>query len=96
VGTGNTRFTKSGGGGMNSILYANEKRNIIIDNIKVDGLYYDSNQTSTPAKSAIKLDGTSNNSTIYNVQIYNASAYGLYLGLNSHHNTITNTQAYNN
>ncbi len=96
VGTGNTRFTKSGWGGMNSILYANDKHNIIIDTIKIDGLYYDINQTSTTAKSNIKLDGASNNSTLTNIQSYNSSQYGIYLGLSSHHNTITNAQVFNN
>jgi hypothetical protein len=81
---------------MNSILYANDKHNIIIDTIKIDGLYYDTNQTATTAKSNIKLDGASNNSTLTNIQSYNSSQYGIYLGLSSHHNTITNAQVFNN
>lgn len=96
IGTSDTRFTKSGWGGMNSILYADTKRNIIIDSIKVDALYFGGISTSTLAKSAIKFDGASNNSTIHNVQTYNAATYGIYLGLGSHHNTITNTQSFNN
>ncbi len=96
IGTGNTRFTKSGWGGLNSILYANDKHNIIIDSIKIDGLYYGSSQTSTPAKSAIKMDGSSNNSTFNALQAYNTSSYGIYLGALSHHNTVSNTQAFNN
>jgi len=94
IGNGNTRFTKSVWG-INSVLYANNKRNIIIDNIKFDALYY-SNTSSNAAQSAIKLDGASNNSTINNIQAYNASAYGIYLGLSSHHNTIINVQVFNN
>lgn len=94
--TTDTRFTKSGWGGMNSILYANNKRNIIIDNIKVDGLYFSIASTSTPAQTAIKFDGITNNSTINAVQAYNTSYYGIYLGLNSHHNTIMNSQFFNN
>ena len=92
-----TRFTKSGWGGLNSIFYANNKRNIIIDNIKVDGLYYNNTtQTSIAAQSAIKFDGASNNSTLNQVQLYNASSYGIYFGLGSHHNTLINSQIFNN
>lgn len=96
IGTPTTRFTKSGWGGMNSILYANNRHNIIIDTIKVDALYYAATQTSVAAQSAIKFDGANNNSTINNVQAYNASSYGIYLGLNSHYNTIINSQLFNN
>lgn len=39
IGNNNTRFTKSANGGIANMFYANNKRNIIIDNIKVDGLY---------------------------------------------------------
>ena len=96
VGNNDTEFTKSGMGGMKSLLYADNKHNIIIDNIKADAMYYNNTWLSPAAQSAIKFDGASNNSTINNVQAYNASAYGIYLGLNSHHNTIINTQAFNN
>ena len=82
---------------MDSILYANNKRNIVIDNIQVDGLYYNGgSQTSPAAQSAIKFDRASNNSTINNVEAYNSAAYGIYLGLSSHDNTISNTQVFNN
>jgi len=97
IGNSNTRFTKSSG--ISSILYASNKRNIIIDTIKVDGLYfslYGTTQTYWPTPVAIKLDGASNNSTINNAQVYNASLYGIYLGLGSHHNTIVNAQIFNN
>jgi len=94
IGNNDTRFTKQVGG-INSILYANNKRNIIIDTIKVDGVYYNS-IPSAPAKTAIKFDGASNNSTINNAQVYNNIQYGIYLGQGSHHNTIINTQAFNN
>jgi hypothetical protein len=65
--------------GQNSVLYANNKRNIIIDNIKVDATYFNNSIPSVSAQSAIKFDGASNNSTINNVQAYNAAAYGIYL-----------------
>lgn len=96
IGTPTTRFTKSGAG-TNALLYANNKHNIIIDTIKVDALYYNNaTQTSSAAQSAIKFDGANNNSTINNVQTYNATSYGIFLGLNSHHTTIINTQSFNN
>lgn len=81
---------------MNSIFYANNKHNIIIDTIKIDALYFNTLQTSVPAQSAIKFDGANNNSIIHHVQAYNASSYGIYFGLGSHHNTIINTQVFNN
>ncbi|MEI8009418.1 MAG: hypothetical protein WCI00_08975 [bacterium] len=58
---------------MNSIFYANNKHNIIIDTVKIDGLYFDVGSTSSPAHSAIKFDGANNNSTINNVQAYNTT-----------------------
>gem|GEM_PF-2495819 len=82
--------------GLQSVLYANNKRNIIIDTIKVDATYYNGTTPSASAQSAIQFDGTSNNTTINNVQAYNASLYGIFLGQGSHHNTIINTQAFNN
>jgi len=45
---------------------------------------------------AIKFDGTTNNTTINDVQVYNTAAYGIYLGLGSHHNTLMNVQTFNN
>lgn len=96
IGNNNTVFTKSNMLAVNSVLYANNKRNIIIDNIKVDGTYYNANVPSVSAQSAIKFDGSNNNSTINNVQAYNASSYGIYLGQGAHHNTIINSQAFNN
>ncbi len=96
IGTSATRFTKSGWGGMNSIFYANNKHNIIIDTVKIDGLYFDVGSTSSPAHSAIKFDGANNNSTINNVQAYNTTTDWIYLWLGSHHNTIVNTQVFNN
>lgn len=96
VGTPTTRFTKSNMVGLNSVLYANDKRNIIIDTIKADATYSNGTTPSASAQSVIKLDGASNNSTINNVQAYNASLYGIFLGQSSHHNTIINTQVFNN
>lgn len=96
IGNGATRITKSGMGNVGNMLYANNKHNIIIDNIKVDALYYSTALTSPAAQTAIKFDGATNNSTINNVQAYNAATYGIYFGLDSHHTTIMNTQAYNN
>ena len=96
IGNDNTRFTKSGRGGMATMLHADNKRNIIIDTIKIDGYYYDVMLSSTKMKTAIKFDGTTNNTTLNNVQIYNTSMYGMYLGLGSSYNTIMNTQAFNN
>ncbi len=96
IGNNDTKFTKESISGGN-ILYAYNKRNIIIDTIKVDGRYYDNNPTSSyRAKTAIKFDGTSNNNTINNAQVYNTSLYGIYLGQGSYNNTIMNTQAFNN
>jgi len=67
---------------MASILYANNKRNIIIDGIKVDSLYFFvPPYVSSAAQAAIKFDGATNNSTINNTQVYNSSLYGIYLGL---------------
>lgn len=40
IGNGKTKFTKNGGSGILSMLYAYNKRNIIIDSIKMDGLYH--------------------------------------------------------
>ena len=97
IGADNTIFTKTVAN--NSMFYANNKRNIIIDNIKVDGTYIvfwnimiPNNQVPT----AIEFDGASNNNTFNNVQVYNNSQYGIYLGLLSHHNTIINAQLFNN
>jgi parallel beta-helix repeat protein len=81
---------------MATMLHADNKRNIIIDTIKIDGYYYDVMLSSTKMKTAIKFDGTTNNTTLNNVQIYNTSMYGMYLGLGSSYNTIMNTQAFNN
>ncbi|MEI6671892.1 MAG: right-handed parallel beta-helix repeat-containing protein [bacterium] len=96
MGTPDTKFTKSGGGGLNSIFYANNKRNIIIDTIKIDGSYYNNSIYSLKTKYGIQFDGASNNNTFNAVQTYNNARYGIYLGLSSHHNTITNTQVFNN
>lgn len=96
IGTANTKFTKSGGGGLNSIFYANNKRNIIIDTIKIDGSYYNNSIYSLKTKYGIQFDGASNNNTFNSIQSYNNSQYGIYLGLSSHHNTIANSQIFNN
>ncbi len=95
VGTDTTRFTKNGWSGILGMLYADNKHNIIIDNIKVDAEYYGTNSVSWPAAVGIKLDGASNNNTLNNIQVYNTSEYGIYLGLGSHHNTIINAQIFN-
>ncbi len=96
VGNGETRFTKSGGGATTSILYANNKHNIIIDNIKVDAYYSNINNIPTgPAIMGIQFDGATNNTTINDVQVYNSAKYGIYFGQSSHHNTIINTQSFN-
>ena len=96
IGNNDTRFTKSSTVGISNMLYASNKRNIIIDSIKVDGLFYSTMLSSPKAQIAIKFDGTTNNNTINNAQVYNNSLYGIYLGLGSHHTTIINTQAFNN
>ena len=97
IGNNNTRFTKSANGGIANMFYANNKRNIIIDNIKVDGLYVGLwFHTNLAAEVAIRFAWATNNNTINNAQIYNNSQYGILLGLWSHHNTIINTQLFNN
>ncbi len=96
VGADDTIFTKLVATNM---LYANNKRNIILDNIKIDWTHIVVWSTMLPNNSvvtAIKFDGTTNNNTINDVQAYNTAAYGIYLGLGSHHNTLMNVQTFNN
>ncbi len=97
VGSNKTIFTKTIAN--NSLLYANNRHNIIIDNIKIDGTYINFYNTMLPngqVQTAIKLDGNTNNTTINNTQVYNNTAYGVYLWLWSHHNTLMNVQSFNN
>ncbi len=95
IGTKDTRFTKSGAGAIN-LLYANNQRNLIIDGIKVDWLYFGPGFTSSASYVGINFNGTTNNNTLNNVQIYNNTQYGIFLGLGSHHTTIINAQLFNN
>jgi parallel beta-helix repeat protein len=79
------------------MFYANGKHNLIIDSIKTDGKYYDSPPSSSATITmGIKFDGTTNNSTINNIQTFNDTQYGIYFGVGSHHNTIMNSQLFNN
>ncbi len=96
VGADDTIFTKLVASNM---LYANNKHNIIIDNVKIDWTHIVVWNTMLPNNSvvtAIKFNGTTNNNTINDVQAYNTAAYGIYLGLGSHHNTLMNVQTFNN
>ena len=95
VGTNDTKIVKTGPS-TNSIFYANNKRNIIIDNVKVDWTYYTTTPYYPQTKYGIQFDGASNNNTFNNIQVANNSQYGIYLGLSSHHNTIINAQIFNN
>ncbi len=96
IGTSNTKFDKTWLWGMNSLLYAYNKRNIILDTLSIDGLYYHAVAYSPAIRKWIFFDGANNNSTINNVQVYNTLWYGIFLGLGSHHNTIINSQTFNN
>jgi len=91
IGTTNTIF-ETDIYNIASVLYANNKRNIIIDNIKVNGLF----PWEWRSDIGIKLEWTSNNTTIHKTQVYNNRYYGIYLGLGSHHTTIMHTQSFNN
>ena len=96
IGNDHTRFTQNGWGGVKSILYADEKHNIILDSLKIDGYYSNINNIPTgPAIMGIQFDGATNNTTINDVQVYNSAKYGIYFGQSSHHNTIINTQSFN-
>lgn len=71
--------------------------NIIIENVKLDGLYYSNNGRSNGRSDmGINFAGATYNTTINQVQSYNHGQYGIFLGIASHHNTIINTQVYNN
>ncbi|MEI7919084.1 MAG: hypothetical protein WCH65_02475 [bacterium] len=76
VGTDGTKFSKNSAILIPSMIYANNKRNIIIDNIKINA----STMYGNPIQTAIKFDGATNNSTINAAQVYNTSLYGIYLG----------------
>ncbi len=89
IGKPTTRFTKTSAG--NSILYADTKRNIIIDTVKIDA-----NLAPYMAQSALRMDNSTNNSTFNTIKTFNASSYGMYFGIGSHHNTIINSQTFNN
>ncbi|MEI8091400.1 MAG: hypothetical protein WCG98_04085 [bacterium] len=54
------------------MLYADGKRNIILDNLKLDGRYFNNNgSTNGDADIGVFFDGASNNTTINQVQSYN-------------------------
>ncbi|HBB04303.1 TPA: hypothetical protein DCZ39_05430 [Patescibacteria group bacterium] len=56
IGNKDTRFTKSNILGMSGMLYANNKRNLIIDGVKIDGFYFSSMLSSPKAQMAINFD----------------------------------------
>ena len=96
VGNANTRITADAHNLVN-MFYANNQRNLIIDSVKIDGKYYGNgwfNVTGTLA--GINFDGTTNNSTINNTQVYNNKEYWIAFGIGSHDNTILNAQLFNN
>ncbi len=95
IGNKHTKFTKSSAV-MTNLFYAKDKHNIILDTLNLDWLYFNTNSYSPAVNSAIFFDGTTNNTTINNVQIANTTKYGIFMGLGSHHTTIMNSQMFNN
>lgn len=95
IGNESTRFTKQWTM-IDTLFYANGAHNIIMDTIKIDGTFYNIQSSSNQSIKGITLDGTTNNSTFNNLQIYNNAQHGIYLGIWSHHININNSQIFNN
>ena len=94
VGTDTTKIDKNNGA-FSSLIYANNKHHIIVDNLRLDG-YYWAGTATTPAAMGIDFDAYTDNTTINHVQAYNMQQYGIFLGIGAHHNSIINSQVYNN
>lgn len=95
IGSGNVRIDKSNLL-SNALISANNKHSLIIENLKIDGLYYGNGNINWRSQIWASFAGASYNLTINQVQAYNHEQYGLFLGAGSHHSTIINTQLYNN
>jgi len=94
IGNNETLFTTTPA--LSNVLYANNKHNLIIENIRIDGTYVGNALPWWTSLVWIAFDNKTNNSTLYNVQTYNNAEYGIYLWLSTNNITIHNTQTYNN
>jgi len=95
IGSGNVRIDKNNSF-INNLISASDKRNIIMENIKLDGEYLANGNFTSRASIGIGFAGATYNTTINQVQAFNFAQYGIFFGIGSHHNTIINTQIYNN
>lgn len=96
IGSWDVRIDKYNNNTTN-LIYATDKRSLIIENVHLDGKYIaNSNNSQWRTNVGISFDGATYNTTINQVQSFNHKQYGLSFGALSHHNTIINTQVYNN
>ncbi|MFA5748039.1 MAG: right-handed parallel beta-helix repeat-containing protein, partial [Candidatus Absconditabacterales bacterium] len=79
----------------NSMLYAETKENIIIDNVNIDSENDGLGSSHYRNEFGIYLESSSNNNSINNSQIFNNNQIGIYF-INSNNNSINNSQIYNN
>jgi hypothetical protein len=64
---------------VTQLLSADGKRNIILDNLKLDGYYYGNGNYSNRTNIGINFAGSTYNTTINDVQSYNNALYGIFL-----------------
>ena len=80
-----------------TLLYSTHKRNIIIDNIKLDWTNNWNGWTHTPIHDWIYFVGASQRyNTINNIQVFNMGSYGLFLNSSVRETLVTNSQFFNN
>ncbi len=96
VGNEDTRFTKWWSN-ISNMFYADDAHNIILDTFKIDGKFYGVQSSLGQSDIGINLDGNSSDISISNLQVYNNSDHGIYLGVWwVHHISINNSQFFNN
>ena len=63
------------------MFYADDAHNIILDTFKIDGKFYGVQSSLGQSDAGINLDGNSSDISISNLQVYNNSDHGIYLGV---------------
>lgn len=79
IGSGDVRIDKHNAN-VTNLISATDKRNLIIENVKLDGKYLANGSVNGMSNAGVSFAGATWNTTINQVQSYNQRQYGIFLG----------------
>ena len=78
IGSGDVRIDKNNSA-VTNLISATDKRNLIIENVKLDGKYTANGNANGISNIGINFAGASWNTTVNQIQSYNQGQYGIFL-----------------